>query len=804
MKVPLKWLKDYVDVKLPPSELAQKLTLAGFEVGEIITKGGGWDNIVIGQITAVNPHPNADRLRLTTVNLGKEQETVVCGAPNLNVGDKIAFARVGARLINPYDGKVEELKPAKIRGVVSRGMVCSEKELGISENHEGIMVLSANATIGTPLADYLGDTVLDIDITANRPDCLSVVGIAREVAALSGQPMHIPEISYAESVNPIDKQVSIEIADADLCPRYCASLITGVKIAESPAWLQERLIACGQRPINNIVDITNYVMLEYGQPLHSFDYDRIKSKKIIVRRAQEAENFFTLDGTERKLTHDMLVIGDGDRTVAVAGVMGGLNSEVTESTTSILLEAASFKASSIHYTSRHLGLTSEASMRFERGISSGLTIPALKHATELIAELGGGKITKGIIDIYPGRKEPRAILLTPEEVKRILGIGYSLEQIVNALTSLGFDCKADSSKIMVTAPYWRSDIRLDVDLIEEVARVIGYDKIPTTLLGEPIPRQNPEPVLGLKKTIRDSLVGYGFHEAMTYSLTSLQLLSDVAADPHPPEPMPLRVANPMTTDQEYLRNNLRANLLVGLASNRRHEDGGIRLFEMGKIYLPRENDLPEEPEMLCGLMSGPRVERSWLGSDGSFDFYDVKGVVEGLFNHLGISAGFEKSSDEGLHPVRQAAIVLPRKDGLKVKIGVFGELHPKVADAFEVAGTVGLFEINVTALLPFAISQKMFQPIPRFPGIVRDLALVVDTGITNQRILDIIRSFSLISEVVLFDVYSGKQVVEGKKSLAYRLVYQSPTQTLTDEEVNKVQEQILTKLTKELGAMLRS
>ena len=804
MKVPLNWLKDYVDVTLPPAELAKRLTLAGFEVGEIITKGGSWDNIIVGQITAVNPHPNADRLRLTTVNLGTEQETVVCGAPNLNVGDKIAFARVGARLINPYNGQSEELKPAKIRGVVSRGMVCSEKELGISDSHEGIMVLSAEAKVGTPLAEYLGDTVLDIDITANRPDCLSVVGIAREVAALSDQKMHIPEISYKETDNPIDKQISIEIADADLCPRYCASLITGVKIAESPTWLQERLVACGQRPINNIVDITNYVMLEYGQPLHSFDYDRIKSKKIIVRRAKEGEDFFTLDGTERKLTRDMLVIGDGDRTVAIAGVMGGLNSEVTESTTSILLEAASFKATSIHYTSRRLDLTSEASMRFERGISAGLTIPALKHATQLIAELGGGKVAGGIIDVYPGKKDLRPILLTPGEVKRVLGIGYSLEQIVDSLAALGFECKADGSKIMVTAPYWRSDIRLDVDLIEEVARVIGYDKIPTTLLGEPIPRQNPEPTLSLRKKIRESLVGYGFYEIMNYTLTSLQMLSNSSAEPHPPEPIPLRVSNPMTTDQEYLRPNLRTSVLATLASNRRHEDGGIRLFEMGKIYLPRENDLPEEPEVLCGIMNGPRVERSWLGGGGSFDFYDVKGVVEGLLSYLGLAVDFEKSRDEGLHPIRQAVIVLQGEDGSKVKIGVFGEVHPKVAHSFEVAGTVGLFEINLTALLPFTISHKMFQPIPRFPSTVRDMALVVDIGITNQKILDIIKSFSLVSEAVLFDVYSGKQVAADKKSLAYRLVYQSPTYTLTDEEVNKVQEQILARLAKELGATLRA
>jgi phenylalanyl-tRNA synthetase beta chain len=806
MKVPLNWLKDYTDVTLPPAELAQKLTLAGFEVAEIIlpggSTGGGWENIFIGQITAINPHPNADRLRLATVDLGKEPETVVCGAPNLNVGDKIAFARVGARLVNPYNGQVEDLKPAKIRGVVSKGMICSEKELGISESHEGIMVLGAGAKIGTALADYLGNTVLDIDVTANRPDCLSVVGIAREVAALTGQRMHIPEIMYEETGESIDTQIKIEIIDPDLCPRYCASLITGVKVAESPAWLQERLIATGQRPINNIVDITNYVMLEYGQPLHSFDYDRLRKKKIIVRRAKEGEGFSTLDGTERKLTGEMLTIADGERTVAIAGVMGGLNSQVTESTTSVLLEAASFKAASIHYTSRSLGLTSEASMRFERGISAGLTIPALKHATKLVAELGGGKVPGGIIDAYPGKKENEPMALSPQKVQRVLGMEVGLDRIVNALTALGIECKIDGSRITAIAPDWRSDIKEDVDLIEEVARVIGYDKIPTTMLSVPIPRQSPEPIIGLRKKIRQSLTGYGFQEIVTYSLTSRDMLKKLTPDARLPGPDPLAIVKPLTTDQECLRTSLRANLLSALAANRRHEEGGIRLFELGKVYLPRENDLPAEPDMLCGILSGPRVERSWLGGDGTLDFYDVKGVIEGLFSNLGIDISFESSEDESLHPARQAAITV-KKDGKTVEIGVLGELHPKVADAFEIAGTVGLFDINVTALLPFAGSYRMFQPIPRFPSTVRDIALVVDAAITNRQILDIIKGFSLISEVVLFDVYSGKQVA-GKKSLAYRLVYQSAEHTLTDEEVNKVQEQVLAKLAKELGAALRA
>jgi phenylalanyl-tRNA synthetase beta chain len=802
MKAPLNWLRDYVDITLPPAELAGRLTLAGFEVGEIQAIGGSWDNIVVGQILAVNPHPNADRLRLATVDLGTEQMTVICGAPNLNNGDKIAFAQVGARLINPHNGEIEELKPAKIRGVVSSGMICSEKELGISDSHEGIMVLSEEVPAGTPLADCLGDTVLDIDVTPNRPDCLSVVGIAREVAALSGRSPHIPEISYEEANAPIDEQISIEIADPDLCPRYCASLITGVKIAESPKWMQERLLACGQRPINNIVDITNYVMLEYGQPLHSFDYEKIKSRKIVVRRAADGEVITSLDGVERNLKNDMLVIADGERAVAIAGVMGGANSEVTESTGTILLEAASFNPASIHYTSHHLSLMSEASMRFERGISPGMTIPALKHATQLIAQLGGGQIARGIVDVYPGKKESEPIPLSTVEVKRILGVEFSLDQIVDTLTSLGFACQKDGPNIKVVAPYWRSDIQLTVDLIEEVARIIGYDQIPTTMLSEPLPRQNPDPVLSLKAKIRQSLVGYGFQEVITYSLTGLELLSNLTLKPGSPEPVPLRVTNPMTADQEYLRPNLRANLLAVLSANRRHEDGGIRLFELGKIYLPREKDLPAEPEVLCGLLSGTKIEPSWLGGDGSFDFYDAKGVVEALLLHLGVQANFEQSSDEGLHPAKQAAIIL-KDNSLSVRLGIVGELHPKVADAFEISELVCLFEISVTALLPFTTGHKMFQPIPRFPSIVRDLALVVNTEITHQKVYDIIGSFPLVSEVTLFDVYSGKQVAPGKKSLAYRVIYQSPTHTLTDEEVNKVQQQILDRLTKELGATMR-
>ncbi len=784
MKVSLKWLQEYIDIALPSADLARQLTMAGTEVKGMQVIGRNWENIVVGQIVAINPHPNANRLSLATIDLGSEQQTVVTGAPNLRLGDKVAFAYIGAQLIDGHSGQVLRLKPAKIRGVVSNGMACSEKELGISDSHEGIMVLPAEAPLGVPLADYLGDVIFDLDVTPNRPDCLSVIGIAREVAALTGQSLHLPEVSYEETASPIDQQIAIEIVAPDLCLRYCASLITGIKVADSPRWMQQRLLACGMRPINNIVDVTNCVMLEYGQPLHAFDYHRIRYKRIVVRRATDGEAIITLDGVERVLSRDMLVIADGEGAVAIAGVMGGANSEVTPETTSVLLEAANFNPASIHHTGNTLRLPSEACMRFERSIRPELTIPALRRATQLIMQLAGGEAAKGVADVYPGKLGREPILLATGKVNKFLGVDFSLDQIVGALASLGFDCKpaGSASAVWVTAPYWRSDIHLAVDLVEEVARIIGYDKIPATMLSQPLPKQNPEPIIGIKQKVGRSLIGYGFQEVITYSLTSLEMLNKLLPEPHPLEPMPLRVANPMTADQEYLRPNLRVNLLAALSANRRHEEGGIRLFELGKVYLLRPKDLPNEPEVLCGILSGSRLEKSWRIEDDLLDFFDAKGVVEGLLSRLGVEASFEECSDESLHPNRRAAIVIAGN-----RLGVVGELHPKVSQAFEISGAVYLFEINLTALLPFTIGHKMFQPVPRFPAIVRDIA----------------KSFPLVNQVTIFDVYAGEQVPLGKKSLAYRITFQSPTHTLTDEEVNEVQQQILDKLSRDLGATLR-
>jgi phenylalanyl-tRNA synthetase beta chain len=495
----------------------------------------------------------------------------------------------------------------------------------------------------------------------------------------------------------------------------------------------------------------------------------------------------------------MLVIADAERSVALAGVMGGANSEVTSGTTAILLESASFNPASINYTSRNLNLASEASMRFARGISPDITIPALKHATQLIAELGGGKIARGIADVYPGKKEQPFITLRKERINRVLALDLGMEQLTASLTALGFEWQKKSEvELSVAVPFWRSDIRQEIDLVEEVARINGYESIPTTMLAEPIPRQDPDPTLNLKRRIRQSLAGYGFQELVTYSLVGMDTLLKLSPDRQQPEPAPLRIANPMTADYEYLRPTLRANLITTLLSNRRHEAGGIMLFELGKVYLPRRDGLPAEPEMLCALLSGNRTEKTWLTPEEPFSFFDARGMLEGLLEQIDIKAGFVPGKDSGLHPGRQVAITASGK-----QLGILGELHPRAAASFEIDGPVYLFELDMAALLPHIAGHGRYQPVPRFPAIIRDIALVVDAAVPNQKLMDIIGKSQMVKEVRLFDVYSGKQVESGKKSLAYRLTFQSAEHTLTDLEVAKVQQKIMETLSREAGATLR-
>jgi phenylalanyl-tRNA synthetase beta chain len=804
MKVSLKWLRDYIDIKLAPEELAERLTMPGLEVKGVQTIGGTWDNVVIGEVIAVNPHPNADRLKLATVDLGTGQLTVVCGAPNIGLGQRVPFANIGARLIDAHTEEAILLKPAKIRGVVSEGMVCSEKELGISDSHEGILVLSPEAPIGAPLGDYLGDVIFDFDVTPNRPDCLSVIGVAREIAALTGGPLRLPQIHYEELEDSIGSFASVDIAEPDLCPRYCASLITGIKIASSPSWLQQRLNSCGMRPINNVVDVTNYVMLEYGQPLHAFDYHKLKGRQIIVRRARNGEAITTLDGSERALNPDILVIADKEEAVAVAGIMGGLDSEVTDKTDTILLESANFNQAAIRRGCGHLQFQSEASIRFDKGLNSELPLLPLKRATQLLLELAGGRAAKGIIDVYPGKSKPKPILLSAQEVKRISGLKVNIDGILKVLKALGFECQeGDSgSQISVSVPYWRSDVKCSADLVEEVVRIIGYEKIPITRLSSPLPQQESKlsqsaQQSNLKEKLRNIMTGFGFQEILTYSLVSLEKLQKLSPKLQLKIP-PLKVANPMTREQEYLRTSLRAGLLATLSHNQKFEQAGIRLFEIGKVFLPRGKDLPEEREMLCAVLSGPSAELSWQADKDPLDFFDAKGIVENILNQLGLKASFDIGDDEILFTGRGADIIVEDE-----KIGIVGDVHPRVAQAFELSNTICLIEIDLEKLLTKITGIKEYQPIPRFPSVPRDIALVLDEQVSYRTVENIIQSFPLVTQVTLFDLYRGKQIPEGKKSFAIRIVYQSPSHTLTDEEVDQTQEQMLARLNQELGAALR-
>ncbi len=825
MLVPISWLKNYVPITDLPKELAHRLTMAGVEVGDVEQIGADWDRdkVIVGHVLEVNPHPNADRLSLPTVDLGDgETATVVCGAPNVAAGQKIAFAKEGARLFSPRSGGVEELKRAKIRGVESAGMVCSRMELGMGEDHDGILVLDAAAAVGTPLVDLLGDAILDVEVTPNRPDCLSVLGIAHEVAALTGQPATEPDISYPEDGPAIEGQIKIEVADPNLCYRYTASLVTSITIGPSPEWMQQALVKAGQRPINNIVDITNFVMLEYGQPLHAFDYDKVNDKTVIVRAAREGEVFETLDGESRRLEPPMLTIADAHDAVGLAGVMGGSNSEMTEQTTSVLLESANFSPINTRRTRTMLGMNTEASYRFERGIRAALAPLALRRATKLILDLCGGQAASGIVDLYPTDREPSPVKISRSRVRQVLGVDYPMPQIERVLASLGFETAEPpgglidlieaveagpvaerSDTLWLKPPYWRSDITIEDDLVEEVARIVGYDTIPTTMLSTAIPHWEPQPMTEFKDAVKDLMASAGLQETISYSLTTLDRLASVDAvdDSNPP----IRMANPMSVEWEYLRTSLRSSALMTLASNRRMaQSDGIRIFEVGRIYAPqdeaKERDLPDEKEMLVGVLSGPRFSTSWTAEEAEMGFFDAKGALEYMFGRLGVDVVYEPADDSVLHPGRTAVMLAG-----KTRLGVVGEVRADVLDRFELDGyPVALFEIDMETLLSVASAVDLtYRAASRFPESYRDLALVVDSEVSSARIQQIIDRHRLVIGSTPFDVYEGEGVPDGKKSVAFRVVFQSDRSTLTSEEVDKFQGDIVRQLGRQLGAELR-
>ncbi len=808
MKVPLSWLRQYVDVDIPPSELAHRLTMAGVEVGEV-QETGGWSDVYVGSVTSVRPHPDADRLRLCTVTTGPgpngddDEMEVVCGAPNVAQGQRICFARVGAYLYNAHSQRHETLAAARIRGVESQGMICSELELGLGEDHTGIIVLPEDAPLGKPLADYMGDTVLDLELTPNRLDCLSMLGVAHEVAALTGGTVTEPESRYEETGAPIQERVSISIADPDLCHRYTATVIEGVRIGTSPQWMQDRLTRAGLRPISNVVDVTNFVMLEYNQPLHAFDLGTVKDSTMIVRRARPGEKLTTLDGVDRNLTAENLVIADSRDPIGLGGVIGGANSEIGPHTRTVLLESANFNAANNRETATSLGLRTEATLRFEKGLRPELAPLALRRATALIQEVAGGAVAPGYIDVYPEPPAaPPTVTLTPRRLRQSLGMDVDLDQAQAALESLGFTCTPEGTALVVAIPWWRNDVNIEDDLVEEVVRVIGYDAVPTVMLSTPIPFYSPNPAFALRDEIKDLLAAGGMQEVINYTLVSSELLERVK--PVDEAAPPMRVANPMSSTHEILRPSLQPGLLATLAANQSSGPGPFRFFEAGRAFLPRSGDLPEEVETVAAVLAGQRSEETWLAgpdSSGTMDFFDAKGAVEWLLDRLNIVAAWEPGEHAVYQPGRCAVV----KSG-DATLGHVGEIHPNIRERLDLdAGTVAGFELNLQALLnALPDSDRRFESLPRFPAATRDLALVVPADVPAGRVTGLMLRHRLVQRAELFDIYSGENLAPGTKSLAFHVHLQAADRTLTNEEVTRSLGGLLRTLEREVGATLRS
>ncbi len=849
MKLPLSWIRDYVDLKISPEELAERLTFAGLEVEQMeyigVPRPAGsaasgdkpelaWDRktLVVGKILAITQHPNADRLTLATVDVGAaEPIQVVTGAPNIHVGEaghRVAFALEGARL---YDGHAEgwklmTLKKSKIRGIESGSMVCSEKELAISEEHDGIILLPSDAPIGMPLADYLGDIIFDIKINPNMARCASVIGIAREVAALTGQPLRPVPQTITASGAPIRDQLNMLIQNPELNPRFTAALLRDTTIQPSPFWVQRRLSMAGMRPINNIVDVTNYVMLETGQPLHAFDYDKLvaraggKSPTIITRLAQTGEELETLDGVKRKLDSFTILVCDTHGALSIGGVMGGAASEVSATTKNVLLEAAAWEYINIRKTMAAQHLASEAGYRFSRGVHPAQAETGLRRAIELMRELGGGVIAQGIADEYPAKPVPIVIHLPIAEVKRLLGVEIPTEQIVKYLTSLEFQVDGGQSPLSVlriTVPEHRLDVDGTDDLIEEIARLYGYDRLPNSRMNDELPPQRANVDLEQEEVVRDVLIEAGLQEVITYRMTTPareEAFAFAARDY-------ARIENPISADRAALRQTLTANLIELALANLRYRPR-VALFEIGPVFwwrgadepwLPREmadalpedreRPLPLERRRLGIVIAGPRAEPGWQTSDATpMDFYDLKGILEALLAGLHLSdAAFTPAHHAAFHPGRAATLKLG-----DAVIGVFGELHPAVREKFDLPPQAILSgEFDLDALLTRATTAFRVTSLSRFPAVTQDLALVMDDNVPAERVQTLMAQTggTLLQSVVLFDVYRGDQIPAGKKSLAYTLTFQALDRTLTDDDAAKLRGKIAQRLQRELGAQVR-
>jgi len=799
MKVPVSWLKEYVDFEDTIEGLADKLTFAGLEVEAIETIGSDFAGVVVGEVLAVEPHPDADKLRLCTVNYGADETMqVVCGAPNVEAGGKYPFAPVGTTLPCGIT-----LKRAKIRGVESMGMLCAKDELGLGEDHSGLLVLDASLVPGTPFVTIWGEpeTVIELEITPNRPDCLSMIGVAREMAVLYGTELKLPKIEISETENDVSEEISVSVEDVEKCPRYTARVLKGAAIAPSPEWMQKRLEAAGIRPISNVVDITNYVMLETGHPLHAFDKSLVAGNRIIVRDAIPGEKMHTLDDVERTLTGEMLVIADAKQPSAIAGVMGGNVSEINDQTTTVLLEAAAFETSSIRHTAKQLGLSTDSSYRFQRGVNADSVEWASRRAAALMCELAGARLCKNIVDVHPQPKQPVKIPFSWSRIEGMIGSGVTATEMQRIFTALEIGIEDDNGETAIAVPpFFRLDLEREVDLVEEVARIHGVDNVPAkTPLAKVIPEADDSRVRAVSE-LRDRLQGLGVSEIMNYTLVNHPLLDLFNKENRESrEELP----HPISMDQSVMRTSLIPQLVESLGRNHSRQINEACFYELGRVF-NRIDGTPVQSETVSLGMMGP-VGRSLLDKRAPVSeeemFVWMKGLAEKLLAAQKLGNAAFKAEDRPEFEKGKAVSI--EVDGERV--GCMGLVSKTARAEWRLTGPVAVCELQLEALLKNAFRIAKTRDLAQFPSMSRDIALVVDQSVKHEEVVSLIQKANPadMESFGLFDIYQGKGIEKGKKSLAYSFVYRSAKQTLTDKKVNKVHQKLADFLCKELGASLR-
>ena len=798
VKVPVRWLREYVDIAVPLGELARLLTMAGIETEIVNDKTETWEHMWVAMITALERVRDSDHLQLATVDYGRGTRQVVTGASNIKRGDVVPYAEVGARYIDGRTGEPTTLKPTKIRGIKSEGMVMSEKELGLGADHEGILHVNGDNAVGTPLAEALGESVLVCELQPNRADCLGILGVAREVAAILGAIVREPPLAAAMSHRAADFTVRVEAPDA--CPRYDAALIRGVVVGPSPAWLQQRLAAAGLRPINNVVDVTNYVMLETGQPLHAFDRRRLGGAMIRVRRAAAGERLRTLDDVERLLDPSVLVIADAERAVGIAGVIGGENSEIAADTTDVVLEVAKFENRGIGRTAMRLNLWTDAARRFSWDLSPELVPYALRRATLLLHEVAQAE-TYAVIDVYPERRQFPNIRMPFATFRRLLGVELPRDLVTDALRRIGCRYAVDGDLLVVTPPPWRMDINIPEDVVEEAARIVGYDHIPLRIPDGPLMLHELHPDVDFRERARDALVGFGLQDVITYALIDPAWLDQLTPDGSRAGPEPLRVTNPTSKEQSVARTTLEPSLLDAARRNLRWTNG-VALFEIDPVYLPRRADLPEERWTIGIVLAGQLDDppRTWAGGETQrYDFFGLKGVVERLADALHVALPELEPGDPTLHPGRSAIA----RDNERVVMRL-GQLHPLVAERWQLPRETFVAFLDLAFLAARRLPIAAELP-PRYPAAHRDVTVALDENVAWAAVRDEVRSAAgkTLVDLALLDVYRGPQVGEGRKSFAMRLTFQSPEATLTEEEIARLVRRVVARLQRTLAAVVR-